>query len=178
MKWTPNVGEPKSPKGIRRTATGWRVYGRAGGQFFSKSFPAETSLKALKDWRQERRVTIRARQLGVEQDRPLPTLPREDWRRLTPSADGWCYVYFVQAGDRIKIGRATDLGRRVRTLQTAHHEDLALILSIPAHAALEAAIQQRFDHLKTRGEWFRAAPDLVAFIDAVKSGANPVALLW
>jgi len=60
----------KQPKGIRRTATGWRVYGRVNGQFFSKSFPTETALKVLKDWRHDERSTLRAQQLGVDVDLP------------------------------------------------------------------------------------------------------------
>ncbi len=58
------------PKGIRRTARGWRVYGRVNGQFFSKSFPFETAIKVLKDWRHDQRTTIRARQLAADPDRP------------------------------------------------------------------------------------------------------------
>lgn len=69
---------PTPIKGLRRTATGWRVYGRVGGQFFSKSFPAETALTVLKTWRHDQRTTIRARQLGVEADRPPSgTLPAD-----------------------------------------------------------------------------------------------------
>lgn len=161
----------KPLKGIRRLADGhWRAYGRCHGQYFSKRFPAETELQALKDWRRHTRVTLRATQRG------LP--PSQDWKRLKPSHDGWCYIYFVRAGQCLKIGRATDVGERVRALQTAHHEELSLVLSIPAHAALEGAIHARFAHLKARGEWFRIEDDLVAFIQAVQSGANPIALLW
>src|SRR3981189_2877415 len=58
-------------KGIRRTATGsWRVYGRVGGQYFGKTFPAETALKVLKTWRHDERTKIRAQQLGHDQDLP------------------------------------------------------------------------------------------------------------
>jgi integrase len=51
-------------KGIRKTPWGWRAYGRVNGVFFSKSFPPETSLKVLKDWRHDERTRIRARQLA------------------------------------------------------------------------------------------------------------------
>ena len=61
---------PRKLKGIRRTARSWRVYGRVGGQFFSKSFPLETSLKVLKTWRHDERTKIRAQQLGVDEDLP------------------------------------------------------------------------------------------------------------
>ncbi len=174
----PQSTQPQKPKGVRRTPFGWQAYGRVNGRFFSKRFPPETAMKVLKDWRHDQRTKLRMKELRVEHKRPLPSLPALDWTRLTRSQDCWCYVYFVRVGDRVKIGRATDPGARIRALQTAHPEALSLVLAIPAHAALEAAIHARFAHLKTRGEWFRVAPDLVAFVEAVQSGVNPVALLW
>jgi site-specific recombinase XerC len=57
-------------KGIRRTARGWRVYGRVHGKFFSKCFPVETALTVLKTWRHDERTTIRAEQLAVDEDLP------------------------------------------------------------------------------------------------------------
>lgn len=57
-------------KGHRRTATGWRVYGRVRGQFFSKTFPLDTAVKVRKDWRHDERTRIRAQQLGVDADLP------------------------------------------------------------------------------------------------------------
>jgi integrase len=57
-------------KGIRQTPRGWRVYGRVDGQFFSRSFKPETSLKTMKDWRHDERTRIRARHLGAGDDRP------------------------------------------------------------------------------------------------------------
>ncbi len=62
---------PTPPKGIRRLPSGkWRVYGRVHGQYFSKTFPFETALKVLKDWRHDERTTIRTRQLGTDEDLP------------------------------------------------------------------------------------------------------------
>lgn len=60
----------KPLKGIRRTATGWRVYGRVNGEFFSKSFPLETAMKVLKTWRHDERARLRARQIGADEDLP------------------------------------------------------------------------------------------------------------
>lgn len=61
---------PKPLKGIRRIATGWRVYGRVGGKFFSQNFPTDTAIKVLKTWRHDARTRIRAQQLGVDADLP------------------------------------------------------------------------------------------------------------
>lgn len=180
------------PAGVTRTATGYRAFvwvpwpgypnGRVRSKRFTRTPTYEPTLSEIVRWREDRRVEARRRRnenpIPGEEAVPALELPTEDWTRLTRSLDGWCYVYFVRAGDRIKIGRATDVGRRFLVIQALHAYELSLVLSIPAHAALEAAIHRRFKHLKERGEWFRLEPDLAAFILAVKQGANPVALLW
>jgi hypothetical protein len=161
--------------GIYRDQYGLAATVKVGRVQREHRFPAEEALATIKAWQ----ANVRAELFGLVADAALArTLPTEDWKRLKPSPDGWCYVYFVRAGDRIKIGRATDPCQRFRGLQTAHPEALSLVLSIPAHAALEGAIHDRFAHLKERGEWFRVEPDLVAFIEAVQAGANPITLLW
>lgn len=70
-------------KGIRRTARGWRVYGRVHGRFFSKSYPKDTALKVMKDWRAEQRVKIREKQLaGTIEEAPPGTLAGDVARYL------------------------------------------------------------------------------------------------
>jgi hypothetical protein len=98
--------------------------------------------------------------------------------RLPRSLDGWCYVYFLQAGPLVKIGRAVDVEDRVRRLQTMHPGPLQVVAAVPAHASLETAIQNRFRHLRRNGEWYVLEPELDQFIDRLRTGANPVALLW
>ena len=97
---------------------------------------------------------------------------------LRRSPSGWCYVYIVQQGALVKIGRAVDVNERLRTLQTGNGRGFQVLATIPAHAAIEVAIQARFKHLREQGEWFRLDPDLAAFIERVQQGANPIALLW
>lgn len=97
---------------------------------------------------------------------------------LPRSLDGWCYVYFIQVGRCVKIGHAIDVEDRVRRLQTAHPASLHLLAAVPAHADLELAIQHRFRHLRQSGEWYAFEPELEEFIQRVRDGVNPVALLW
>lgn len=104
------------------------------------------------------------------QPRPAPTLPK--------SPDGWCYVYFLREGEAVKIGRAKDLKARYGTLATANRRGLELLVAVPAHAALEDALHKRFKYLRTNGEWFSLAPELVQFIEQLRTGTNPVALLF
>ena len=39
-------------------------------------------------------------------------------------------------------------------------------------------MQSRFAHLREQGDWFRLDPDLTAFIERLRQGVNPIALLW
>lgn len=77
-------------------------------------------------------------------------------------------VYLMRSGDKFKIGRARDVGRRWRTFRTA---DPAITVEhvIPTHQAseLEAALHRRFDHKHIDLEWFRLTPEDIAYIKSL-----------
>lgn len=159
--------------GLRRDRWGWEAYVKIHGQQFSKRFPADTPLNTMRLWRSQKR----AEATGVLRGR----IPKSfsAIKPLRRSKDGWCYVYFIQDGDVIKIGRAVHPMERLQNLQTGHSNPLRLIAAIPTHASLEAAIHQRFAHLRSsNGEWFHLGPDLEFFIEQVREGKNPVPLIW
>jgi Meiotically Up-regulated Gene 113 (MUG113) protein len=158
-------------RGIRKDRYGYEAYVKAGGQpQRTRRFPPDTSLPTMRRWRAEVRVALGhvGRQRSFV---PIACPPKK-------SLDGWCYVYVLQDGDHVKIGRTCDPELRLADLQTAHHRPLTLVCAVPAHAALERAIHDRFAHLKQKGEWFALDAALTAFIDAMAAGRNPVALLW
>jgi len=68
-------------------------------------------------------------------------------------------VYFIQFGDRIKIGYTTDLEQRMSAIP--HDKILALIAGTMAD---ERRCHEKFAHLRLTGEWFSAGPDLLKFI--------------
>lgn len=96
----------------------------------------------------------------------------------TNSPSGWCYVYFIQDGTRVKIGRTANLVNRLRNLQTANSSPLTLIAHFPAHQIIEEAIHRHFKHLHQQGEWFHLTPELATFAERVNAGMNPIALMW
>lgn len=74
------------------------------------------------------------------------------------------YVYFIKAGKNkkapIKIGVATNIERRLATLQTGNHLELFLLAAIKcdskSHAyGLESMFHRMLKRHKMRGEWFR-----------------------
>src|SRR5581483_8320686 len=78
-------------------------------------------------------------------------------------------IYFVTA-DRevVKIGFASNIELRIRTLQTGSARPLHLLLAIPGTPDDERALHKRFAALRLQGEWFRHDGDLKAFIEAEK----------
>jgi hypothetical protein len=78
-------------------------------------------------------------------------------------------IYFLHASisQTIKIGTTTSFGARLRNLQTGSPSKLVALSAIHVPVAfgmrIEKAIHSRFAHLRTRGEWFRADPELVRF---------------
>lgn len=83
-------------------------------------------------------------------------------------------VYFIREGDAIKIGFSENVKVRFAGLQSGHHGSLELLGTIAAPVDIEQAILAKFDHLRIRGEWFRAEPELLEFI---KSGGRDLCCL-
>ncbi len=80
-------------------------------------------------------------------------------------------VYFISDGEAIKIGFSGSAIVRMGDLQTSHHRPLKIMLTIPGTMDDERKMHQKFKHLRIAGEWFKPAPDLMAFIEA---GGNPI----
>jgi hypothetical protein len=81
-------------------------------------------------------------------------------------------VYFILNRDSnaIKIGRARDIEKRLKALQTASPVELELLktISLTSEAqakGLEAALHGQFWHLRMQGEWFRAELPLIHYIE-------------
>lgn len=84
-------------------------------------------------------------------------------------------VYFILNRDSnaIKIGRAREIEKRLKALQTASPIPLELLKTIPLTSeaqakGLEAALHGQFWHLRMQGEWFRAEPPLLHYIETGK----------
>jgi hypothetical protein len=77
-------------------------------------------------------------------------------------------VYFLRAGDYIKIGKATGHPRsRIAQLQTGCPFKIDLVGFIFGGRAREAKLHAQFSHLRTFGEWFLADAELERCIEAL-----------
>jgi len=99
--------------------------------------------------------------------RPISVAP---CRQLTLRAFGVHKVYFVQESGMhaIKIGTAKNVDRRVKAMVVGTPHLLSVLAIIEGNREVESALHKRFAHARIRGEWFRATPDLLAFIDDLK----------
>ncbi len=157
-------------EGIRLDQYGYEAHVKVGGKQVAKRFPKKTHLDEIQRWRDVMRRSLNAERVFVSK--------RPKIAELKKSLKGWCYVYFVRSGNVVKIGTTEEPAARFRTLQTSHPSPLEMLAAVPAHAALEQAIHARFASLRQTGEWFALDDNLIAFINAVAQGVNPVALLW
>jgi hypothetical protein len=71
------------------------------------------------------------------------------------------HVYFTRCGDLIKIGFSRHPDIRARNLGGE------LLASTPGTLADERTMHHRFGHAWEHGEYFRAEPDLLAFIESL-----------
>ena len=79
-------------------------------------------------------------------------------------------IYFIHSeeSNAVKIGRAKDVEKRLKSLQTAHPHELKIIKKFKlkggkAAQELESSLHQKFDHLRLSGEWFKAEPELLDY---------------
>lgn len=79
-------------------------------------------------------------------------------------------VYFVQGQQLglIKIGVATDVQSRLRSVQASSPDQLILMGLIRCHnfGQTEREIHKRFAHCRAHGEWFHPETELVDWIRA------------
>lgn len=80
------------------------------------------------------------------------------------------FVYFIRAGAAgpIKIGIARNPEGRLGELQVGSHEDLMLLATVPGDERLESHLHRHFEEHRIRGEWFRAAEELLALIERAR----------
>jgi len=74
------------------------------------------------------------------------------------------YVYFLQAGDSIKVGFSVNPWSRAKELQTGNAEKGVLLGTIKGTQYDEAAIHEKFSRFRLNGEWFRADPELLDYV--------------
>jgi predicted DNA-binding transcriptional regulator AlpA len=78
-------------------------------------------------------------------------------------------VYFLDGGDLIKIGFSKNIKQRLKEIRTYSPIKLKVLCMIRGGKLREATIHAMFAHLRAHGEWFRATPELLAYISTLKA---------
>jgi excisionase family DNA binding protein len=75
-------------------------------------------------------------------------------------------VYVIRAGEMVKIGKAVNVAKRLKGLQTASPVPLSVIHTIASDDgdALEIELHRRFAAHRANGEWFRLEGALAEWI--------------
>lgn len=122
-------------------------------------------------------MTFRVIQGGLQGDCPRRPSDARDLASDCYPYPGRCesggVVYFVACRDdfgAIKIGYASDLGRRVSTLQNGCPHKLEALTCFWSDDPErdEYALHRRFSEHLIRGEWFAPAPEIVELILAIQ----------
>jgi len=112
---------------------------------------------------------------GIAAQAEKYTLDLGEWLSGRGRAGGQAFrmrrgsVYFLRAGERIKIGFATNVARRVRDIRAHLPDEPELVLTMYGSMGLERALHARFASLALRNEWFRLEAPITSFITKLQA---------
>jgi hypothetical protein len=122
-------------------------------------------------WFPEETTTERYTRLGRICDCSLAAERLEAERAAEPRPEPPSVVYYVRSGDLIKIGTTVNIRQRIQSFSMPW---LELLATEPGDIRLERQRHREYAPLREKGEWFLAAPALLAHIARVKAEAAPV----
>lgn len=80
-------------------------------------------------------------------------------------------VYVIRAGQTnlYKIGRTTNIDRRLRQLQTMNSQQLSVVKLIQCHDAIavETTLHQKYKSYRRQGEWFELDESVIKLMEAL-----------
>jgi hypothetical protein len=89
-------------------------------------------------------------------------LTQEEAERASPGAG---VVYFIDAGEHIKIGYSASLVARMQKMGTDTPIGAKLLHAEPGTFQTEKIVHRHFASLRVRGEWFRKGQVLLDYIE-------------
>lgn len=84
--------------------------------------------------------------------------------RYGAAEDRSANVYFIQAGDKVKIGISINVKARMTKMQVGSAEKLELLLTLPGGAEHEKRLHTLFASDRLSGEWFSMSAAIRNFI--------------
>lgn len=164
---------------LRTPPEGFEEIGRRGGQarwkgLIESRVPVESARKAWFDHKAFGTDMLVVEFLGLGWSRSTLLKAfgpsgrrigrRSATRHLNEGYVGPGDIYFVRAGDHVKIGHSNNHQGRLSALQTGHHENLRVVGVVPGSQQDEKKMHKRFAKYRARGEWFKIEGELAAFL--------------
>ncbi|TPK59010.1 MULTISPECIES: GIY-YIG nuclease family protein [unclassified Mesorhizobium] len=75
------------------------------------------------------------------------------------------HVYFLKAGNAVKIGRSTNLRGRIQSLQTGSAHEARIVKILRGGKRREKEFHKRFAEYRLRGEWFDLRGSLAKYLE-------------
>ncbi len=84
------------------------------------------------------------------------------------------YIYFFESSltGLIKIGYSNNLRRRKKEIEALQGGEVNLLRAIQTLPKYEKYIHERFNHLKTKGEWFKPDQEILFYIKKLRTEEN------
>ena len=105
-------------------------------------------------------ITLNQKRISQITNCDFPSQPRQNAR------DGLVYVIRAGQTNLYKIGRTTNIDRRLRQLQTMNSQPLTVVKLIQCHDAIavESAFHQKFKLYRRQGEWFELSESAIKLV--------------
>jgi hypothetical protein len=118
-----------------------------------------------RDQEKEARFVLWREWCNANQLRLLEVVRKKDIRGGPSSV-----VYFAQenVNDAIKIGTSTQVKKRIRSLEQFYRCTITILATVVGRHRVESWMHYRFERYRLYGEWFRPAPELLAYIAEIK----------
>ena len=92
------------------------------------------------------------------------------------------FLYFIEAGDAIKVGVASDVENRISNMQTGNAHKIKLLHSVDMTeidaCEMEKEIHDLFHRTNLRGEWFQSTQFMAEYIENIKENGIVSHLDW
>lgn len=82
------------------------------------------------------------------------------------------FVYFIHAGDLVKIGTAKSVKNRIQALQSGCPHPMRLVHFVSGSKATEKKFHKLFSHLRRHLEWFSLDGDLLDYLLEANNGGG------
>lgn len=94
----------------------------------------------------------------------------DDFRVSYESVNRRDDLYFVRAGDALKIGRTINIVNRLGKMQADSHEEVDCLLLLRGLGYQEATWHRAFADERIRGEWFTWSPEVEKAFQCLRAG--------